>query len=1119
VASVAHRNNAASCSRVDAKDPPAAAVAAAVVAAAAAVAEESGPVVQLSRKTVPRDDDAVKSDLVVTDESMTTALMDQKAPPPTATAAAAPAHFSALVTGRPTKKESLVGQGGGKGGSHSPPTMLDWYTYHRGRAGQEQRDEETGDLLYDLPVAMDTNHHMVDEPTWSTAKVSLRFPLEDQRREDHALVDRRKPMFREAIHWDWLGGNHVTTDADGQDSSGGDTLQAQFSLLERSPMQVAASMAEEFGLSFSEAMDLAESIQGQLRSWAREEAAYAPPVLAADASGNKRERPIATLIELYGNVSGMHKGGFEDKTGAGATKDKPVHRSSTAPRRMSSTTESSRKAPKRSHPRREPKKATKGDSECVDEVRRRLVVASLEEIRNKSTGGKQQPGVLKIESNLSCHLCPQVVDGPFAQFACGKDGHVFCKAHLKDKLGMTLDTTAPVTLAYCPICVLHCGCGPCTLAVDTLASDFKAQSLVQECSSKDTRYDNLLQQASLAQMERPKKKVLPKLKSFTARERAVVPKINPADLPREVSDGIDFDAGSVADYTALFTEEGPVLPPGLAFSIEPANPANETKPLVTIEDGSVDFCNICRKHGSLLCCDFCPRAFHAHCVQPSDIDQSDNPWECPSCCAEKSGLPEDRVDGAKSLPEMMAAYGWPKNGSRSSETLLLLGSIYQMLLRLLEYDFGYMFSKPVDTEQLPEYLKIVKTPMDLGTISKRLVNGDYKESDEGSLETVAIRVLKDIELVWKNCFAFNVEGSSVYRMALVQERRAKAIRKQSFEQLFPVGVATALGFADRAEEEQPEARSAILDTIGVVRPRQSGHKISVSGRCNNGRRVALLDPDTRRIVKIFSTVKAAGAAVVFLLGMGHRCEWPTMATDTKNKTRVVIKDSSKNPTFMLFGYRWLFLDNLRNGEITFPKEPLMSKDHATAIDKNESHQRVRKIDSSGNQLSEFGSIDKAYEDVLKCYPATSTKGESGQMDRQDFHSGILEGKQILGDVTYVMDSRHQSDGAAVPEETVTTTIATNKKESPPSASSDTLDTDETPCIKISDPIGEDNTTSSGVPGGMDGEGTPLSATEKVDKAHDKKTLPTDSVFTLRDPLSTKQEVSGLENGSSTHPQD
>lgn len=38
-----------------------------------------------------------------------------------------------------------------------------------------------------------------------------------------------------------------------------------------------------------------------------------------------------------------------------------------------------------------------------------------------------------------------------------------------------------------------------------------------------------------------------------------------------------------------------------------------------------------------------------------------------------------------------------------------------------------LFNQPVDPEALglPDYFKVVKTPMDLGTISQRLLGGEY----------------------------------------------------------------------------------------------------------------------------------------------------------------------------------------------------------------------------------------------------------------------------------------------------------------------------------------------------------------------------------------------------------
>ena len=69
----------------------------------------------------------------------------------------------------------------------------------------------------------------------------------------------------------------------------------------------------------------------------------------------------------------------------------------------------------------------------------RLLHASTEEIKGM-TSGEGPVGVLKVQRGLSCHVCSHT-DGVFVQFACGQDGHSFCREHLKQKFALliTLD--------------------------------------------------------------------------------------------------------------------------------------------------------------------------------------------------------------------------------------------------------------------------------------------------------------------------------------------------------------------------------------------------------------------------------------------------------------------------------------------------------------------------------------------------------------------------------------------------------------------------------------------------------------------------------------------------------
>lgn len=68
------------------------------------------------------------------------------------------------------------------------------------------------------------------------------------------------------------------------------------------------------------------------------------------------------------------------------------------------------------------------------------------------------------------------------------------------------------------------------------------------------------------------------------------------------------------------------------------------------------------------------------------------------------------------------------------------------------------FREPVDWEGLglDDYPKIIKHPMDLGTIRKKLETGKY---------TCAEEVAGDIRLVWSNCMIFNQDGSDFYHLA------------------------------------------------------------------------------------------------------------------------------------------------------------------------------------------------------------------------------------------------------------------------------------------------------------------------------------------------------------------
>jgi hypothetical protein len=76
------------------------------------------------------------------------------------------------------------------------------------------------------------------------------------------------------------------------------------------------------------------------------------------------------------------------------------------------------------------------------------------------------------------------------------------------------------------------------------------------------------------------------------------------------------------------------------------------------------------------------------------------------------------------------------------------------------------FLEPVDWKGLAlnDYPKIIKKPMDLGTIRKKVDSKTYTTFDQ---------FFADIQLIWDNCKLYNIAESEIYRMAEELERSTK----------------------------------------------------------------------------------------------------------------------------------------------------------------------------------------------------------------------------------------------------------------------------------------------------------------------------------------------------------
>lgn len=86
-----------------------------------------------------------------------------------------------------------------------------------------------------------------------------------------------------------------------------------------------------------------------------------------------------------------------------------------------------------------------------------------------------------------------------------------------------------------------------------------------------------------------------------------------------------------------------------------------------------------------------------------------------------------------------------------------------VLKTLWKHQFAWPFQQPVDAVKLnlPDYYKIIKTPMDMGTIKKRLENNYYWNAQE---------CIQDFNTMFTNCYIYNKPGDDIVLMAEALEK-------------------------------------------------------------------------------------------------------------------------------------------------------------------------------------------------------------------------------------------------------------------------------------------------------------------------------------------------------------
>jgi bromodomain-containing protein 4 len=103
----------------------------------------------------------------------------------------------------------------------------------------------------------------------------------------------------------------------------------------------------------------------------------------------------------------------------------------------------------------------------------------------------------------------------------------------------------------------------------------------------------------------------------------------------------------------------------------------------------------------------------------------------------------------------------PSKAHRNTTQLQFLLKV--VMKSVWKHHFAWPFQNPVDAIKLklPDYHKLIKQPMDLGTIKKRLENCYYYSASE---------CIQDFKTMFTNCYSYNKPGEDVVLMAQTLEK-------------------------------------------------------------------------------------------------------------------------------------------------------------------------------------------------------------------------------------------------------------------------------------------------------------------------------------------------------------
>ncbi|OAA56161.1 transcription regulator [Niveomyces insectorum RCEF 264] len=187
-----------------------------------------------------------------------------------------------------------------------------------------------------------------------------------------------------------------------------------------------------------------------------------------------------------------------------------------------------------------------------------------------------------------------------------------------------------------------------------------------------------------------------------------------------------------------------------------------------------------------------------------------------------SGVPIIRRDSAKNdgdrpkrpiHPPKNRDLGYePKNPKKKQPEFRFCEEVLKELMKAKHYEINHWFLKPVDpvAMQIPTYHKVIKKPMDLGTMQTKLNLGEYGSAKEFE---------NDFYLIVKNCRKFNVVGDVVDAANRLEDLfKLKWAEKDSWiaSHTAPAAVVSPAAARDDESDEEVEESEEENDEVTVA---------------------------------------------------------------------------------------------------------------------------------------------------------------------------------------------------------------------------------------------------------------------------------------------------------------